>query len=227
MKRSANDLFGFKIRTGDDEIGTVHDFFTDDAIWKIRYLVVSTGGLLGGKKVLISPAVISGVPDWINKFIPVRLNRDQVKHAPDVDLAEPITHTEEKVLADYYGWSTGASEPAREPARPVENYALRSARELMKYHIRTLEDKAGTIRDVIFDEENWTVSYLEARTGGLLSGRTILISPEWVSRVNMPESEVDLRIHQQVVDGAPAYDPSQPLTPDVEQQISHYWSGHA
>ena len=46
-------LKGFVIRSKDGELGTVEQFYFDDETWAIRYLVVDTGGWLGGKQVLV------------------------------------------------------------------------------------------------------------------------------------------------------------------------------
>ncbi len=55
MLRNAKDLHGFKIRATDGELGTVDQLYFDDETWAIRYLMVETGGWLGGRRVLISP----------------------------------------------------------------------------------------------------------------------------------------------------------------------------
>jgi uncharacterized protein YrrD len=43
----------FAIRATDGELGTVDDIYFDDETWAIRYLIVDTGGWLGGRRVLI------------------------------------------------------------------------------------------------------------------------------------------------------------------------------
>ena len=70
----------------DGEIGHVDDFLVDEN-WGVRYLVVDTSNWIGGKSVLISPAVIEKV-DSPAKEIHVRLKRDEIERSPSVDTAE-------------------------------------------------------------------------------------------------------------------------------------------
>ena len=75
MLRSLKELDGYKTNGTDDDLGKVHDFFFDDKVWVIRYLVVDTGNWFPGKKVLISPAVLNS-PDWSARAVPVKLTAD-------------------------------------------------------------------------------------------------------------------------------------------------------
>lgn len=53
-------LKGFGIQGSDGEIGTVSDFLIDDRTWKIRWMVVDTGGWLAGRKPwCIRPRLVS------------------------------------------------------------------------------------------------------------------------------------------------------------------------
>ena len=49
MLTNATHLKGLEIRATDGEIGTVDQFYFDDESWAVRYLVVQTGGWLGGR----------------------------------------------------------------------------------------------------------------------------------------------------------------------------------
>ena len=50
MLTNTTHLKNFAIRATDGELGTVDEFYFDDETWGIRYLVVDTGGWLGGQK---------------------------------------------------------------------------------------------------------------------------------------------------------------------------------
>ncbi|HEX4022301.1 MAG TPA: PRC-barrel domain-containing protein [Acidobacteriaceae bacterium] len=52
--RRTKDLHQCTIAALDTDIGTVDDFYFDDRQWTIRYMVVGTGIILSGRKVLIS-----------------------------------------------------------------------------------------------------------------------------------------------------------------------------
>jgi hypothetical protein len=58
MLRNVTQLKGFAIRARNGEVGTLDQFYFDDEIWAIRYLVVNTGGWLASRLVLVSPIAL-------------------------------------------------------------------------------------------------------------------------------------------------------------------------
>jgi uncharacterized protein YrrD len=56
MMLAVSALKGFAIEARDGKIGTVSDFLFDDRSWKIRWMVVDTGGWLTGRKILVHPS---------------------------------------------------------------------------------------------------------------------------------------------------------------------------
>jgi len=77
----AKTLFTYGIRTPEDELGHCRDLYMDDRDWSVRYVVVDTGGLLPGKKVLLAPQVF-GPPDPEAETLPTGLSAEQVRNAP-------------------------------------------------------------------------------------------------------------------------------------------------
>jgi hypothetical protein len=86
MLHKTSKVLGFHLVASDGEIGHVDDFLVDEN-WDVRYLVIDTSNWIGGKSVLISPAVIEKV-DSPAKEIHVRLTRDEIERSPSVDTAE-------------------------------------------------------------------------------------------------------------------------------------------
>jgi len=56
--RRLKPLLGEAIAATDGEAGRVEEVYFDDDHWRLRYLVVNTGGGLTGRKVLVSPEAI-------------------------------------------------------------------------------------------------------------------------------------------------------------------------
>ena len=81
MLRNTAHLKGFAIRATDGELGTVDQLYFDDKTWAIRYLVVETGGWLGGRPVLISPISVVHA-DWQARRLDVALTKKQVETQP-------------------------------------------------------------------------------------------------------------------------------------------------
>ena len=103
MLRNLKDLQGYALRATDGDIGTITDFYFDDARWVVRYLVVETGSWLASRKVLISPVSI-GTPNHDDKVLPVSISREQVKHSPDIDTDQPVSRQHEVLYLDHYGY---------------------------------------------------------------------------------------------------------------------------
>ncbi|MGE5308114.1 MAG: PRC-barrel domain-containing protein [Deltaproteobacteria bacterium] len=53
----------------------------------------------------------------------------------------------------------------------------RSIRSMVGFRIRARDGEVGRAEDFFFDDETWTVRYLVDRTGSLLNGKEVLISP--------------------------------------------------
>src|SRR5690606_22373762 len=103
MLYAVSDLKGLPLRATDGTIGSVHDFYFDEATWMVRYLVADTGTWLSVRKVLLVPQA-AGEPDVVNRVLPVQLTRDQIRGRPEIDLAQPIERAMEERLYRYYGW---------------------------------------------------------------------------------------------------------------------------
>ena len=78
--RRTKDINGYTIGAIDTDIGSVGDFYFDDQQWTIRYIVVATGIIFSGRKVLISPLALRH-PAWSPLHIYVNLTREQVHMA--------------------------------------------------------------------------------------------------------------------------------------------------
>ncbi|ATC62952.1 photosystem reaction center subunit H [Nibricoccus aquaticus] len=100
--RNVNALIGHHIEALDGEIGHVEDVLIEDRTWEIRYLVISTGNWLPGKKVVIAPL-------WISDFnrngsmIHIDLSRDAIKGSPAYDPQQPVDSGYSGRLHDHYG----------------------------------------------------------------------------------------------------------------------------
>jgi hypothetical protein len=94
MLTNVTKLRGLVIRAADGELGTVDQFYFDDDTWAIRYLLVDTGGWLGGKEVLISPFSVVHA-DLVARRLDVALTKKLVEHSPDIDTHKPVSRQHE------------------------------------------------------------------------------------------------------------------------------------
>ena len=83
MLHKTTKIIGFHLVTTDGEAGHVDDFLLDER-GSIRYLVVDTSNLPGGKAVVIPASAVQAI-DSPNRKIHVQMRRDEVHHSPPVD----------------------------------------------------------------------------------------------------------------------------------------------
>ena len=96
MLWDASALDGYAIEASDGRIGSVSDFLFEDTSWKVRWLVVDTGGWLSGRKVLLPLSALEK-PDPSLRQFPVKLTMQQVKDSPDIDTDRPVSRQHENL----------------------------------------------------------------------------------------------------------------------------------
>jgi hypothetical protein len=100
--RSTDDVNGFKIHASDEEkTGHVDDFVIDDETWAIRYLIINTGNIFTGRKVLISPQWIDRI-SWDDSVVYINLTKENIKQSPEYSEESGLTRDYEASLFGYY-----------------------------------------------------------------------------------------------------------------------------
>jgi uncharacterized protein YrrD len=108
---------------------------------------------------------------------------------------------------------------------------LRNAKDLIGFGIRATDGVIGTVEDLYFDDQDWTIRYFVVNTGSWLTGRKVLISPvaigspAWITRV-LPAA-----LTRAQVEHSPDIDTRKPVSRQNETEYvgyygySHYWGG--
>jgi hypothetical protein len=117
MLFAVSALKGLAVAASDGGIGVVKDFLFDDRNWRLRWMVVDTGGWLPGRKVLIQPSAIAPLdlgPTWANRlpqtnfapelWLSLRLTCGQVATSPELAEHEPVSLQMQRRLHEHYGW---------------------------------------------------------------------------------------------------------------------------
>ncbi|WP_010219602.1 PRC-barrel domain-containing protein [Sphingomonas sp. PAMC 26621] len=103
MLNALSSLRGLNLQATDGVLGTISDFLLDDATWKVRWMVVDTGGWLIGRTILIHPSAVTSA-DAEAGAISVALTKAQVEESPDVATDRPISQQLQNAIYGYYGW---------------------------------------------------------------------------------------------------------------------------
>lgn len=107
------------------------------------------------------------------------------------------------------------------------NFHLHSTRELFGETIHTTNDdhNAGKLVDIVTQDENWNVLYLVVDTGGLLSSKKVLVSPNWVQQIDEMGSRIDVNLKQETIQNSPEFNSAQDLTSDYQSRLNDYYQG--
>ncbi len=242
MLRSLKQIKGYTIGAQDGDIGECSDFLFDDRDWTVRYIVADTRKWLPGRKVLISPISV-GEADASSRTLSVGLTRDQIKDAPPLDEDAPVSRQYEIAFNKYYDWGgywggpsvwgphlyprllNRSRESLQEATEKIEdNVTLRSAQEVMGYHIQATDDDVGHVEDYVVDLDTWIIRYLVIDTRNWLpGGKKVLISPAWAEHVDWHRRRVIFSLASDHIEKSPEFDPSLPVNRKFEVTLYDFY----
>ncbi len=169
MLRGISDLKRFTIAATDGNLGSVSDLYFDDRSWAVRYLVADAGPWLPGRRLLVSPiSVRSTDPTTFRLGLSMR----QVE-INSVTSAQPC----------------GVLPESQARAGDGGDFHLQTATAVMGYAIRAEDGEIGHVKDVLVDDKAWAIRYLVVDTEHWWAGKTVLVSPGWLTRVAWDESK--------------------------------------
>lgn len=239
MLRSIKSLKGLKLIAKDGTIGKVYDFYFDDDMWTVRYLVADTRAWLPGRKVLISP-IVFGKQEWDMQKFSVRLSKEQIRNSPNIDEKMPVSRQKQLELHRYFAWpaywNTGMFINAtqiplpqkkrrnREQGNKNENNDthLRSTREVSTYQVRAEDGKIGHVEDFILNDESWLILYVVVKRESL-PGRQVLVSTAWLSDIDWDRRTVSVDLTADAVKNSPEYDPNMPVNRAYEVRLYDFY----
>jgi hypothetical protein len=224
MLHLARKVLGSTIRAVDGDIGTLDDFYFDDELWAIRYLVVDTGGWLGGRRVVVSPMSVDA--PWGKAGIPLRITKEQVQNSPAVDLALPLSRAGEAQLLGHYGypyywgssnvWGTFDNPGALVMAPPTEvltaefqdadGRPLRSIKDSAGYHLHATDGEIGHVDDFLIGEQTWRVHHLLVDTSNWIGGRAVVIACDTVRHVDADREMLYVDTTRKAIQDAPPFE---------------------
>ncbi len=228
----------------DGHLGRVRDTYFDDRRWSIRHLVVEIGHWPAHQRVLISPWSVRGL-DLRHRLVRTDLTRRELAESPDAETDRPVSRQHAVDLAGYYGFygfpyhwlgtapaseqwrAAGGGEGALVTLAPRLRKAgdrhLQSARAVLGYYVHANDDDVGHVSDFLFGDASWAIRHVVVVLRHGLARRRVLVPVGWVTRVIWDAGALGVTLPGPVVRGAPAYDPAEPLGPDLEARLVRYY----
>lgn len=240
--KNLSDVESYKVVASDGDVGSVVGFLLDDERWTVRYLVVETGGFVGGRRLLVSPIGFRKRPNPHGRFH-LGMTIDKVQKSPSIDLTQPISRKQEREFNDYnryppyWGlkglWGAGAhpsalvmrqgsSETLGDTNAAME-CRLRSDKDLRGLEVQGRDGEIGRISDFIIDAETWEVRYWVVATGSWWPEHRVLIAPQWATLTSATEQSLHVDISRESFMTGPAWNPAVPIGREYETRLyGHY-----
>jgi len=174
MLHLAQKVAGVTVSGTDGEIGTLEDFYFEEAGWNVRYLLVDTGSWFNGKRVLLPPSAVLG--DWGRTGVRVNLSRDEVRNSAALD----------------------------DEAADAADAHLDSVKQTSGYHIRARNGEIGHVDDFLIGQDSWHIRYLLVDTSNWIGGRSVIVSSEAIERVDKADNQIYVAADRAAIENAPA-----------------------
>jgi hypothetical protein len=110
---------------------------------------------------------------------------------------------------------------------------LHDLNALENYDLAAQDGEIGHVKECYFSDDTWLIRYLVVDTGGWLTGRLVLISPNAVREISDSEKKVRLDIIRRQVEESPPIDTHRPISRQYELEYHnyygypYYWGGTA
>lgn len=101
---------------------------------------------------------------------------------------------------------------------------LRKTKELHGCRLGARDGEIGHVKDLYFDDQEWTVRYLVADTGDWLPHRKVLISPFAVTAVQLePHKVVSVNLTKEQIEHSPPIAAHNPVSREYEARYAQYY----
>lgn len=101
---------------------------------------------------------------------------------------------------------------------------LRSLKDLESYKVHALDGDIGKVTDFLFDDQHWTIRYLDTDPGGFwTSPGRVLISPISFLKADWATRKFNLALTQEKVKNSPSIEVDKPVSRQFERDYSKYY----
>jgi hypothetical protein len=90
-------------------------------------------------------------------------------------------------------------------------------------HIQAEDAAFGHVEDFVIDDEAWMIRYLIVDTRNWWPGKRVLVSPQWVERVNWTDSKIFVALPRETIKQAPEYTADAVITREYEAALYRHY----
>jgi sporulation protein YlmC with PRC-barrel domain len=104
----------------------------------------------------------------------------------------------------------------------------RNINSLTGFKIVATDGELGEVTDFYFDDQAWTIRYLVVKTGGWLSGRKVLISPQSVIKDDVTGGKILVNLTQEQIRTSPDIGTDLPVSRQQREILHrhHAWESY-
>ncbi|THB78457.1 MAG: PRC-barrel domain containing protein [Desulfobacteraceae bacterium] len=100
---------------------------------------------------------------------------------------------------------------------------LRSTNEILGYRLNTIDQDVGSCKDLLFDDQWWTIRHLLANTGVWMIGKKVLISPAMINKPDWKTRNIFLNVSKDEIEKCPAPIEDEPVSREYERKMSRHY----
>ena len=102
---------------------------------------------------------------------------------------------------------------------------MRSTHNVEGYNIQSNDGEIGHVEDFIVDDKKWNLVFLTIDTHNWLPGRKVLVSPQWIKKIDWNEEKVYVNLSQESIENSPVFDPDVQITDEYEKELFGHYVG--
>jgi hypothetical protein len=170
---------------------------------------------------------------------------DKIKNSPSIDLDRPVSRQAERDYYGYYGypyywgygglWGMGGypaalasgpyDAPRDRPGEPPADPHLRSVKDVTGYHVEATDGAIGHVSDFIVDDETWQVRFMAVDTANWWPGKTVVLAPEWATRISWVDRKVYLGMTRNEIRSSPPWSGTYSVDSAYAEQLARHYGG--
>jgi uncharacterized protein YrrD len=105
----------------------------------------------------------------------------------------------------------------------IREVAMNNASRVIGKSIDALNGEIGSVHDLYFDDQTWSVRYLVVDTGKWLSGRKVLVAPEAVVKPWHHQAAIPVRLTTEQIRSSPEIDTAMPVSRIAEESLHRHY----